>query len=124
MTITDQTADVRLEELEICRSAAREAKVYSSYEFWPRTELFPVGRQTPGTLSDAVDAFLESKTGKLVVMFQWTLCEEFGQDEIEFHRSVHMTATDKFMHQTIENSVIQKIAGSLYGRLYGGVVSV
>jgi hypothetical protein len=122
MMTTTQIAAVRSEEFDICRSLARDARVFFSFAFWPRLELFPAGRRTPSTLTEAVELLIASPTGRLVVMFEWKLCEEFGQEEIEFNRSMHPTGTEKFIRQMIENSITEKIANSIYSDTFANVV--
>jgi hypothetical protein len=128
MYLTASEAPVDETQLELCREFARMAKIERTYAVVPDPQSSKAGADIAGSFAEAFEMIRDQTAASLSVIFDWKFGGKAGSDSVRFFMP-HTTATERFVEQTINNMIAQKITCVLYEDyaiedLYNGPISV
>lgn len=128
MNLTTINEPAEREQLELCREFARMAKVERTYAVVPDPNSSKAGADLTNSFDEAYAMIRDQTAASLSVIFDWKSGGRTGSDSIRFFMP-HATATERFVEQTINNMIAQKITAVLYDdyareELYSGPISV
>lgn len=116
------------EQMELCREFARMAKIERTFAVVPDPQSSKAGADIADSLAEAFEMIRDQTAVSLSVIFDWKFGGKAGSDSVRFFMP-HTTVTERFVEQTIDNMIAQKITNVLYDdyareALYDGPVSV
>lgn len=113
MNLTASGSPVDEKQMELCREFARMAKIDRTYAVVPDPQSSKAGADIADTFADAFEMIRDQTAASLSVIFDWKCGGRMGSDSVRFFMP-HPTATDRFVEQTIDNMIAQKITRFLY----------
>jgi hypothetical protein len=116
------------EQMELCREFARMAKIERTFAVVPDPQSSKAGADIADSLAEAFEMIRDQTAVSLSVIFDWKFGGKAGSDSVRFFMP-HTTVTERFVEQTIDNMIAQKITHVLYEdfareALYDGPIDV
>ena len=113
MYLTASEAPGDEKQMELCREFARMARIERTFAVVPDPQSTKAGADLAGSFSEAFEMIRGQTSASLSVVFDWNFGGKRGSDSVRFFMP-HATATERFVEQTIDNMITQKITCVLY----------
>jgi hypothetical protein len=113
MHLTASDTPIDREQMELCREFARMAKVERTFAVVPDPQSSKSSADITYSLTEAFEMIRDQTAASLSVIFDWKCGGKRGSDSVRFFMP-HATATERFVEQTIDNMIAQKITSVLF----------